>query len=209
MTYLDIDSLEELPILAKSLRFFDTIGGTKSYRCFIAPCEYPRNKFLLENEKDLDRCLVPIYKNRDITIRQDTSCPLPGFYIVSPDNHYRSLDRIPELEYMRLMFLIFHTRRGLRDVCGIEFSYLLYEEKANTSCNVHFWILPIIDVEKYPRMYNFDVKKYMDSFVVEDNYLMILNVNEKMRRYFDDQNIIARDNDIFFNMGFCNEGYFM
>ncbi len=197
MDYLDVNNLDELPELPIDKRYFDTIGGSKNYRCFIAPIDYPRNKFLLEHESYLDKCLTPIYKNRGIIIRQDNSFPIPGFYIVSPETYYRSLDKIPLNEYMRLMFLIHQTRKGLRDICKVEYSHLIYEEKDNAGCNVHFWILPITDIKKYPRMYKFDIKQYMDSFNVTENYDTIIKFNNSMIGYFKKINLFERDCDIY------------
>jgi len=196
MKYIDVNSLDELPELPQDQRYFDTIGGSKNFRCFIAPKDYPRNIFLLENEHLLDKCLSPIYKNNGITVRQDTSCPLPGFYIVAPDKHYKSLDEIPIIDYIRLMFIIYNIRKGLRSIMHIDYAYLLYEEKENPSCNVHFWILPITDIKKYPRMYKFDIKQYMDTFELKNNHGKIINTNMKMISYLESEKIIEKDNRI-------------
>lgn len=196
LQYYDVYALSELPSLAKGLRYFDFIGGTKELRCFIVPEETPRNEFIEKNEDLLDPCLKPIYKNQGIIVKQDASFPLPGFYIVCPTKHYRSLDEMDEVTHLRLFFILREIRRGMREVLGIEHAHVFYEEKANKSCNVHYWILPIQDIVKYPRIYELDVKKYLEQFSFTKERDNILDFNQKMIAFIEEIDLLQRDNQL-------------
>lgn len=155
--YFDVNNLTELPELPKGLRFFDFIGGTKELRCFVATEDMPRNQFIEEYEDSLDACLKPIYKFNGICVKQDASYALPGFYIISPTNHYRSIDEIDEITHLRLFFILREIRKAMREVLQIEHIHLYYEEKKSKSCNVHYWYM----FTGYPREH---VHKYQNLF---------------------------------------------
>ncbi|HVX01042.1 MAG TPA: hypothetical protein VHA52_11480 [Candidatus Babeliaceae bacterium] len=194
--YQDVAHLSELSSPPQGCRYFDFIGGTKGIRCFIAPQDMSRTQFIEENEALLDPCLTPIYKNAGITIKQDASFPVPGFYIVAPIQPYRSLDTVDEITHLRMFFLLREIRRAMRDVLGIEYAHVYYEEKADKSCNVHYWILPIHDIKKYPRIYNFDVLKYLEQFNYQDNHIKIKEFNNKLKRYIEKSCLVERDNQL-------------
>ena len=181
MQYFDVTKLEDLPPLQEGYRYFDFIGGTKEYRCFRAPIDLSRGTFMNQHGHLLDECVQPIYKHNGITISQDTSCPLPGFYIVSPDKQFRSIDEVDPITHQRLSFLTREIRKLMREHLNIQFTHIYYEEKANKGCHVHYWILPINDIKQNPRLYKFDVKDYMDQFTFRDNKQTILDFNKKMK----------------------------
>lgn len=188
MRYYDVKDLSELPELPKEFRYFDFIGGSKELRCFVAPKDMPRSKFIEVNEALLDECLRPIYKNCGICVKQDASFALPGFYIVSPLEHYRSLDEIDQVMYLRLFFIIREIRKGMRETLAIQRVHIYYEEKMSKSSNVHYWILPIEEPDIQQRalsittatrsslIYDLQVRNYLNQFMYSEQKGKILKL---------------------------------
>ena len=183
--FFDISNKLEVVPEPEGCRYFDCIGGLKEKRYYIAPENVSRGEFLEKNEHLLDECLMPVYKHNGICIRQDPSFPIPGFYILSPIVHYKALDEMDPLLNSRLFFLLYHTRKGMREELGIEFINIYYEEKPKRSCNVHFILLPIY-AEPYPRLYDLDLNAYLSQYeFLYSKYKDIIIVhNQKMRDYF-------------------------
>lgn len=192
--YYDVNNLSELPPLLSGRRYFDFIGGSKEIRCFPAPEDKPRGEFIEENEEFLDECLHPIYKNDGICVRQDASYPVPGFYIINPIRSWRSLDIIDELTFLRLFYILREVRKGMREVLNIPYAHIYYEEKINKSCNVHFWLLPIYDIEKSPRIYNFNILEYLTKYKLSEEKKKIIECNGKMKEYLKTIQLLDKDN---------------
>ena len=197
--FFDISARSELTPEPLGYRYFDCIGGTKEKRYYLAPEYVPRAYFLEEYESYLDECLAPIYKNDNICIRQDPSFAIPGFYIISPVKHYNSLDQMDITTYLRLFLLLYDIRKGMRDILNIEFVNIYYEEKPKKSCNVHLILLPIYNKEN-PRLVNFNLSKHFSEheFCYTKNKKIILENNEKMRRYIENVGLYEKD-EIFKN----------
>lgn len=194
--YCDVNHLSELPILPEELAFLDFIGGTKELRCFVVSKNMPRNQFIEENEHLLDECLLPIYKYKGICVKQDASYPLPGFYIVSPIGHYRSLDEVDEVTHLRLFFILREIRKAMREVLQIEHIHIHYEEKMNKTCNVHYWLLPINDMHQQPRLYDFKIRAYLESFRFAENRDKIILYNEKLKKHLIENHLTERDENL-------------
>ena len=192
--YVDVVNLAELPHAPQGSRYLDFIGGAKEIRCYLVPEDLPRNRFMDEYKDQLDPCLTPIYENRGVYVTQDPSFPLPGFYIVSHREHFRSLDAMDDTTHLRLLLVLREVRKGMREALSISHVHVYYEEKANKSCNVHYWILPIRDIEKFPRIYDFNVKTYLSQFSFLKNKAAILQNNEKMRKYLQEAKLLQKDN---------------
>jgi hypothetical protein len=194
--HFDVNTLEELPPLPAGMRYFDFLGGTKTLRCYLVPEEMPRPLFIAQHENDLDECMQAIYANHGICVRQDSSHPTPAFYIVSPTGYFRSVDAVDELTNIRMFFILREIRKAMREALGIQFIHLYYEERATRGCNVHYWLLPIYEIDKYQRIYQFDIKKYLDSFSFEGAREHIVECNAKMRSFLAAQKVLERDNEL-------------
>lgn len=202
--YYDVIDLSELPAPPDGFRYFDFIGGTKELRCYLAPKEMPRSEFLQKWESELDPCLQPIYKNQKICVKQDASFALPGFYIVSPLDHYHCLDDMPEELVLRLSFIIYTIRKGMRHVLGIDRVHIYYEEKPSPSATVHYWIMPIHNQEtvdtsvtmqtRSSLVYDLKVGEYLGQFCYSQNKETILQYNAKMRAYIAHEGLLEKDN---------------
>lgn len=196
MDYIDVSNISELPVPPAGMRYFDFIGGEKEVRCFLAPENMSRGTFMDENKSLLGEALQPIYEHNGVLVSQDTSCPLPGFYIVSPTQHFRSMDKVGEDIHLRLAFIMRHVRKAMREVLGIEYVHVLYEEKAKKGCHVHYWMMPIVDIEKNPRLDDIDINAYMQSFSYKENKDKICEFNTKMREHFKELNLKCLDDNL-------------
>ena len=185
MKIVDVDSLADLPSPPVGYRYFDFLGGEKTFRCYLVPADTPRNEFIEQNEHLLDEVLKPIYKGNGICIRQDASYAVPGFYIVYPAVQYRSFDLMSQSEYLHMFNLVHHLRTAMRRVLGLEYVHLYYEEKSKKSCNVHIWVLPIHDIAKNPRIYEFNLLAYLELFKLSQTRAQILDYNASLRDYFN------------------------
>lgn len=195
----DVKNLDDLPETDENHRYFDFIHG-EGFRCFLVHKDTPRGLFMEKYEDELDECLKPIYKNQGICTRQDGSYGVPGFYIISPTENFHSMDHMDDLTFMRMQNLIKKIRAGMREVLGINFVHIYYEEKDKKSCNVHIWILPIFDIKKHPRIYNFDLMSYLDSFGFKENRQKILEYNTKLRDWLTKENFLDYDNKLIKNL---------
>ena len=192
LNFVDVWKLSEAPVLGDGLRYFDIIGGEKNVRCFVARSEISRGQFLAKHADALDKTVLPVYQNMGITVRQDTSCALPGFYIVAPDEKYDSIVEIDRCLTTRLFFIVTEIRRAMLECLGIEHVHIYYEEKA-VSAHVHFWLLPIVDIEANPRIYDFDVKRYMDGFVFSVHKDRVADFNDRMRVHLATIDLVGKD----------------
>jgi hypothetical protein len=195
-SYYDVDTLEHLPPPAPGLRYFDFIGGTKELRCYIAPAEMPRNRFIEENGGLFDECLRPVYKNAGIVVKQDASYALPGFYIVGHTAQYHSVDEIDGVTSLRLFFIVQEIRKGMREKLGIKTVHIYYEERPVVSHNVHYWIVPIVDMGDNPRLYTLDIKKYLEQFLFSQNKEKILHYNKLIQEHIRNTHLLERDNNL-------------
>ena len=160
--YIDVDNLEQLPKLNDGKRYLEFLGGTKQYRCFIVDKNLPRCDFYKNNSDLISDFLQPIYKNHGIVVAQDNTFPIPGFYILSYDKQYNSIDELPESLIIRTTSLIKEIRKIMRDKLNIEYVNIYYEEKDSKSNNVHYWIMPKIDVNLKNKLHELDLKSYLD-----------------------------------------------
>lgn len=194
--HVDVVNLAELPSAPEGYRYLDFIGGSKEIRCYLVPEDMPRNRFMNEFRDQLDVCLSPIYENRGIYVTQDPSFALPGFYIIAHRKQFRSLDEMDEVTHLRMLLILYEIRKGMREALNIQHVHVYYEEKANKSCNVHYWMLPIREIQKFPRIYDFNVKEYLSQFSFLRNKSEILLCNAKLQQYLKRVHLLEKDEDL-------------
>ena len=194
--YFDIADSLELKPEPKGCRYFDCIGGTKEKRYYIAPENISRGELLEKYEHLLDECILPVYKHNGICVRQDPSFPIPGFYIISPVDHYPALDKMDFVLHSRLFFILYKIRSIMRIELNIQHINIYYEEKPKRSCNVHFILLPIY-LEPYPRLYDLNLNEYLFQyeFLFSKYKKSILEHNHKMKNYIKKINLQEQDNN--------------
>lgn len=144
-----------------------------------------------ENKEKLAPELEPVYEDENIMICQDMEWPIPAFYIATVKKHISSVADIEPAVAGRLFEMIAHTRRGMRELFGIEKAQLYHEEKLKAA-HVHFWLLPLYGdvMEKhniFPKVYEGNVKDYIDLFNYQETKEKIMFCNQKMRAYLKDK----------------------
>ncbi len=190
--YIDVYNLKKLPKLKQGYRYLDYLGGSKNFRCYIVPKSYPRCNFNNSYKYTIEKSLEPIYQNNGIIICQDNSFALPGFYIISFANQFTSMDLLTDNLMSRVSRIIKYLRCGMRERLGINYVNIYYEEKKDESCNIHFWVMPKTK-NMETKLYDFNLKKYLESFEFRKNRDKILEFNEKMKKYFIDINLKEQD----------------
>lgn len=196
--YIDVNNLDELPIVSEDKRYLEFLGGDKQYRCFIVDKSLPRCEFYKNNSDLISEFLHPIYKNRGIVVAQDNTFPIPGFYILSYDKQYNSIDEVPTSLMIRTTRLIQEIRKIMRDRLKIDFVNIYYEEKNAKSNNVHYWIMPKTDkVNSKYKLYELDMKTYLESFSLQENKDKISKYNKIIRNELEMSNYKKIDNELY------------
>ena len=119
--YIDVNTLKELPKLSEEKRYLEFLGGTKQYRCYIVDKDLPRCDFYKNNSELVSEFLKPVYKNHGIVVAQDNTFPIPGFYIISYEKQYNSIDELPNSLAIRTTGLIQEIRKIMRDKLNIKY----------------------------------------------------------------------------------------
>ena len=180
--YIDVNTLKELPKLSEEKRYLEFLGGTKQYRCYIVDKDLPRCDFYKNNSELVSEFLKPVYKNHGIVVAQDNTFPIPGFYIISYEKQYNSIDELPNSLAIRTTGLIQEIRKIMRDKLNIKYVNIYYEEKNSKSNNVHYWILPKTNlVNLKDKLYEMDLKTYLEKFKLQENKSKIIKYNKLVK----------------------------
>jgi diadenosine tetraphosphate (Ap4A) HIT family hydrolase len=185
---LEIFDESELPKAPEGKKYFVCLGGSKNFQCFLCDSRLSKGEFIFSHEDDVDDCLKPVYVDDQIIVRQDAKYAIPGFYIVSPKFHYRSIDEMPQDLYEKCMFMARDIKQGLMTL-GLNQSHIYHDEKYNSPASVHFWVLPLF--ERYlnehdlsPTIFSKDIWDYLDKFPkFSDTKSQISEFNEKMKNF--------------------------
>ena len=198
--YVDVFDKKDLPPLPSGKRYLDFLGGTKNLRCYILPEDFPRCDFLSNYGNELDEILHPIYKNNGISISQDTTYAVPGFYVLGYSKQCPAMDMLSSIQFQRAAYLLRETRKGMRDRLGIQVVRLGLCETKASSASTHIWMPPIY--AKYAPGYKggiadgFNFIEYFSKFTLSENRDRILHCNNVMKQYFKDISLIERDNEL-------------
>jgi hypothetical protein len=193
--YIDVAKLSELPPPAPGTRHLDFIGGEKELRCFSVPFSLPRNVFMEAHPELLDEALQPIYASDAITVRQDASYALAGFYIVALRAAVASLDRLPVELHLRMSLVLYEVRAAMRSVLGIDLVHLHYEERPQASCSVHYWLMPLLP-ERCGRPFvitHLNVLAYVSQFPFSESRDTIYEYNGRMREHMRSIGLYERE----------------
>lgn len=193
LKYIDVEQREDFPPEPKGMRFIHFYGGTKNYRGYLVPEDLSRADFMEQYPEYIPIQNIPIYENDGIILRADPKFPCPGFYILSLNKTYKAFDFIDDMTFLRFSFILKKTKEGMRNALGINYAHLLSNEKSDPYVNVHFWLVPVNGITS-PDLLDFDVKSYLNSFVPKENIDKIIIYNDKLRKYFEEINLIEQDN---------------
>ncbi len=90
---------------------------------------------------EIDMSESIIFENSLFRVIQDTETPIPGFIVISSKRHIRTLNELNSEEQQNLCDLIIRTRKGMKDVLGIDKVSLLQEDGSENS-HFHPWFFP-------------------------------------------------------------------
>lgn len=196
--YIDVDNLEELPILDSKMRYLEFLGGIKTYRCFIVNKDLPRCDFYKNNLELIEPFLHPVYQNRGILVAQDNTFALPGFYIISYDKKYNSVADLPESLSIRTSYLIKQIIKIMKESLNVKYVNIYYEEKNTKSNNVHFWIMPKVNKEQLSeKLYDLNMKEYLYSFKLEETKSKIIEYNKIVQQELKIINYKKKDDELY------------
>jgi hypothetical protein len=183
--YIDVDRKEDLPAAPEGRRYLDFLGGTRQLRCYLVPADMPRIRFM-RSFGEFDECLTPLFHHAGVVVQQDASYALPGFFVVSFDQHHRALDSVDEVGCVLSAVVIREARIGMRVELGISNIHLYYEEKIDKSCHVHYWMVPVPGHmgDQSTTITRLDLRSYLTQFRFQEQRDTILRYNERMREYF-------------------------
>jgi hypothetical protein len=167
------------------MRYLDFLGGPAGIRAYLVPADLPRARFIAEHPELLDPVLAPIWDQGGVVVRQDASYPVPGFYVLSFEQHYPSIDAVPLGLNLASAAILAEVRRGMREALGIAWIHLHCEEKPDPSCNVHYWLLPVWPdaAGGVPPITRLALKPYLLQFRLAERRDVILAFNDAMRRH--------------------------
>ena len=171
--------------MENNFKIFHQLDGS-SYK---VPADTCRGCWMNENPNKLPKEISPIWQDEDIIIRQDIEWPIPAFFIVSLRKHISSIADLPPEVSAKLFKMITLVRKGMKDVLGIKRVQLYHEEKINNP-HIHFWLLPlwpdIMEINNiFPKIYEGNVKQYIDLFKFTDTKDEIIKNNKLMKEYLE------------------------
>lgn len=150
---------------------------------------YCRGCFMEKNNNILPNYIEPIYDDGNVIVRQDAEWPIPAFYIISIHKHIGSFDKLDVMTRKKICTILYLVRKGIRENFGVERAQIYHEEKLNNP-HFHIWVLPLWEkiMKKnkiQPKIYESNVKKYIDLFKFEITKDDILKYNIIMKKYIE------------------------
>jgi diadenosine tetraphosphate (Ap4A) HIT family hydrolase len=150
-----------------------------------------RGCFMNEHEPELPRAIRPVYDDGAVVVRQDAEWPVPGFYIVSTRAHVGSIGELDDEQFARFFAVLRAVRHAMRAHLGIARVQMYHEEKIARP-HLHVWLLPLWpDVMRAntinPRVYEGNIKEYLNLFSFREAAATILAYNQVMARTLGEQ----------------------
>ncbi|MDB5162486.1 MAG: hypothetical protein JWN28_93 [Candidatus Saccharibacteria bacterium] len=164
---VDVDDESEIPPAPDGFKYYTCIGGSKNFQAFLAQDALSKGEFLDMFEDELDEALSPVYEDETLVVRQDAKYAIPGFYIVSPKEHFRSIAEMPQEVFNHAMLTVKRIKQQLVTV-GINESHIYNDEKYKSPASAHFWVLPLhqpVDGQDLNRtIYSKDIWTYLNTY---------------------------------------------
>ena len=80
-----------------------------------------------------------ILKTKLFNLAQDWEVPIVGFFILAPNRKIKSISEFTDNESKEFMELLIKTRKGMRDILGIESVYLFQIEDSKYDFHLAFF----------------------------------------------------------------------
>ena len=131
-----------------------------------------------------------IYDGKFSILGADPEIPIPGFLIITFKRHINSFSQLNKDERNEIGNIIVYTEKALKELNITNEVTLIQEERSK---HFHIWIFPNYDwmTEKFGKgiTYLRDISEYSKNNVTQDNIKEILDVVQKIRKYFEEHNI--------------------
>lgn len=205
VAYIDIDTFREFQELPTPTGWYwcEFYGGSKEYRCFLLPGHLRRAEIfqIKKYNQLLDESVEPIYQGNGLYVRQDPSHAMPGFYIVSPDKGFQSIDMLELILYMQMRLVDYEVGMAMQAVLGISKIFRVNEERKVAHQNVHTWLLPLTWLDTAPSILDVNTLDYMLTFSSWRQHKdSIIGANKLMRHYLESRGVTKRFDSFFLRM---------
>ena len=131
-----------------------------------------------------------IYEGKYTILGADPEIPIPGFLIVNIKKHVNSFSELNKEERNEIGDVIAYAEKALKELNIVQEVTLVQEERSK---HMHIWIFPNYTWmnEKFGKgiTYLRDISEYAQKNANEEVIKEVLNVIEKVREYFQKQNI--------------------
>lgn len=156
-----------------------------------------RGCFMNDHERQLPAILSPILDDGHFTVRQDAEWPVPGFLVVAVRQHIGTIADLDLESVRRLGILLHFVRRGMREALGLR-SVQIYQEDKLVNAHLHFWLLPLWPnvIERHainPRIYESNLRKYLELFSYEVERDGIRRCNIEMARFLAEVGVLRAE----------------
>lgn len=129
-----------------------------------------------------------IYKTENFILTQDPEVPIKGFLIVQAKKHVNSMLDFNEKEQIELIKLTNKARLALKELNICQEVTIVQEERSK---HFHIWLFPNYDwmQEKFGKgiKYLRDINEYVIENVTEEEKKEVLEVVEKLKKYFNNK----------------------
>lgn len=187
---LDVNDETEIPRAPESLKYYVCLGGSKNFQAFLAKDGLSKGEFLNLFGEVLDEVLQPVYEDDTLVVRQDAKYAIPGFYIVSPKEHFRSIDEMPQEVFDHSLLITRRIKQNLTWL-GIANSHIYHDEKYRSPASAHIWVLPLHNLPANQQLnrtiYSRDIWTYLDTYPrFSETGDTITQFNQEMRQRLKD-----------------------
>jgi len=142
------------------------------------------------SNKEIDIPGGIIYEGKYTLLGADPEIPIPGFLILTIKRHVNSISQLSKQERYEVADVVFYAEKALKELNITNEITLVQEERSK---HLHIWIFPNYDwmTEKFGKgiKYLRDISEFAQKNVTENNIKEILNIIEKIRKYFQEHNI--------------------
>ena len=131
-----------------------------------------------------------IFEGKHTLLGADPEIPIPGFLIVNTKRHINSFSELNKEEQNEIGNVIVYAEKALKELNIVKEITLVQEERSK---HLHIWIFPTHSwmTEKFGKgiQYLRDIAEYAKNNANEDDIIEVLNVIEKVKKYFDQHDI--------------------
>jgi hypothetical protein len=146
--------------------------------------------FIHQNINNLPAIFRPVFDRNGIRILQDNEVAVPGLYIISPIEHYDSINNFPIELYNTFSHARFHLMKVMKQFLGDDLLMVQTHSEGRLSGNAHYheWFIPywksIADKYKIvPKIYLPKGRPGFDNYIADIyGYMQLFKYNKKTKQ---------------------------